>query len=163
MKRESPMFGNVHATISIALLALLTAGTASATDLAVHIDNLGNSEGYVRVALHQRVDGVEFPDEAGAVAATFSRAVAGSMRFLFTDLPPGDYAVAAFHDQNGDGELGTTVLGIPTEPYGFSNDARGFMGPASFENAAVTVSADSAALSISIRLSGQSPTALFTR
>ena len=163
MKRESPMFGYGHATISVALLALLAASTASATDLAVHIENLRNPDGYVRVALHQRVDGVDFPDEAGAVAGTFRQAVAGSMRFVFTDLPPGDYAVAAFHDQNGDGELGTTILGIPVEPYGFSNDARGFMGPASFANAAITISADDAALSIDIRIEGQSPSALFTR
>ena len=163
MKRESPKLGNVFATISIALLASLTASAASATDLAIQIENILNSDGYVRVALHRRVDGVDFPDEAGAVAGTFRRALAGSMRFVFTDLPPGEYAVAAFHDQNGDGELGTTVLGIPTEPYGFSNNARGFIGPANFASAAVTVSADSAALSIVIRMSGQSPAALLTR
>ena len=107
MKRKLPIFGDVYATIGTALLALLSASTASATDLAVRIESLSNSEGYVRVALHQRVDGVDFPDEAGAVAGTFSRAVAGPMRFVFADLPPGEYAVAAFHDQNGDGELGT--------------------------------------------------------
>lgn len=163
MKRESPMSGDVYATIGIALLTLLSASTASATDLAVHIENLSNSEGSVRVALHQRVDGVDFPDDAGAVAGTFSRAVAGSMRFVFADLPPGEYAVAAFHDQDADGQLGTTVLGIPTEPYGFSNNARGFMGPASFTSAAITVSADDAALSITIQIEGQSPSTLFTR
>lgn len=163
MKRKSHMFGNVYATIGIALPAVLNAGTASATDLAVHIENLMNSEGNVRVALHQRVDGVDFPDDAGAVAGTFSRAIAGSMRFVFADLPPGEYAVAAFHDRNADGQLGTTVLGIPTEPYGFSNDARGLMGPASFTSAAITVSDGDAELSITIQIEAQSPSALFTR
>ena len=163
MNRESPTLVKVYATIIIALLTLLSASTASATDLTVRIENLENSEGSVRVALHRRADGVEFPDDAGAVAGTFGQAVAGSMRFLFTDVPPGEYAVAAFHDRNADGKLGTTVLGIPTEPYGFSNNARGFMGPASFTSAAITVSADDAELSISIRIKGQSPSALFTR
>lgn len=163
MKRKSHMFGNAFAAIGSALLALLPASAANATDLAVRIENLGNSEGFVRVALHQRVDGVDFPDEAGEVAGTFRRTVAGSMRFVFTDLPPGEYAVAAFHDQDGDGELGTTVLGIPIEPYGFSNDARGFMGPASFASAAITVGADSAPLSIAIQIKEQSPSTLYTR
>ena len=163
MKRKSHMFGSVYATIGIALPALLSASTASATDLAVHIENLMNSEGNVRVALHQRVDGVDFPDDAGAVAGTFSQAVAGSMRFVFTDVPPGEYAVAAFHDRNADGQLGTTVLGIPTEPYGFSNDARGFMGPARFTSAAITISEEDTGLSITIRVEGQSPATLFTR
>ena len=163
MQRKSPLFRNVYAPIGIALLALLSAGTAGATDLAVHIENLSNSQGNVRVALHQRLDGVDFPHDAGAVAGTFSRAVAGSMRFVFADLPPGEYAVAAFHDRNADGQLGTTVLGIPTEPYGFSNDARGFMGPASFTSAAITVSEVDADFSITIRVEGQSPATLFTR
>ena len=163
MHRKSSMLGNVHAPVGIALLALLSADSASATDLSVHIENLTNSEGNVRVALHQRVDGVDFPDDAGAVAGAFSRAVEGSMHFIFTDLPPGEYAVAAFHDRNADAQLGTTVLGIPTEPYGFSNDARGFMGPASFASAAITVSEDDADLSVTIRIKGQSPSTLFTR
>ncbi len=157
------MPANVYATVSIALLALLTVNTASATDLAVRIENLQNSKGYMRIALHQRVDDVKFPDDAGVVVGTFRRAVAGSMRFVFTDLPPGDYAVAAYHDRNGDGKLGTTVLGIPTEPYGFSNNVRGFMGPASFGRAVVTVSADDVDPSITVRIRGQSPSSLFTR
>ena len=57
-------------------------------------------------------------------------------------------AVAAFHDADGNGELGTNILGIPTEGYGFSNGARGFMGPPSFEDAAVTIGSDDGLLSI---------------
>ena len=49
------------------------------------------------------------------------------VRIIFAGLPPGDYAVAAFHDADGNGELGTNILGIPTEGYGFSNGAPGFI------------------------------------
>ncbi|MCB0636110.1 MAG: DUF2141 domain-containing protein [Lewinella sp.] len=38
-------------------------------------------------------------------------------------LPAGRYAVAAFHDLNGNGKLDTNLLGIPQEPYAFSNGA----------------------------------------
>ena len=37
-------------------------------------------------------------------------------------LPPGRYAVAAYQDVNGNGELDKVPPGIPTEPYAFSND-----------------------------------------
>lgn len=143
---------NIPATVTMALLACLTADAAVAADLEVRIPNLRSSEGSMRVALHQRGASVKFPNEAGAIAGAFQQAAVGSMRFVFTDLSPGDYAVAAFHDRNGDGKLARNILGIPTEPYGFSNNVYGFMGPASFEKAAVTVSADSDQLSITIRI-----------
>ena len=143
---------NICPTVTVALLACFTVNMASATDLEVQIPNLRSSEGSIRVALHQRGASVKFPNEAGAVAGAFRRAVVGSMRFVFTDLPPGDYAVAAFHDRNGDGKLTRNILGIPTEPYGFSNNVYGFMGPASFKKAALTVSGESDQLSISVRI-----------
>lgn len=52
------------------------------------------------------------------------------------DLPPGRYAISAFFDLNGNGELDTNFLGIPTEPYGFSNRVRPAMRAATFEEAA---------------------------
>lgn len=143
---------NVFATFTIAFLTWFTANAANAADLEVQVPNLRSSKGSIRVALHRRGGSVKFPNEAGAIAGAFRQAAVGSMRFVFTDLPPGDYAVAAFHDRNGDGKLTKNILGIPTEPYGFSNNVYGFMGPASFEKAAVTVSADSAQLSISVRV-----------
>ena len=45
-------------------------------------------------------------------------------------LPTGTYAISLFQDENGNGKLDTAVFGIPTEKYGFSNDAQGVMGPA---------------------------------
>ncbi|KQQ13138.1 hypothetical protein ASF53_13175 [Methylobacterium sp. Leaf123] len=41
-------------------------------------------------------------------------------RFVFTDVPAGIWAVAAFQDENGNGRLDRTGLGLPLEPYGFS-------------------------------------------
>jgi uncharacterized protein (DUF2141 family) len=60
----------------------------------------------------------------------------------FKDLPPGQYAAVVFQDFNGNGKLDKNFLGIPKEPYGFSNDARGSAGPPKFSDAAVTLSPD---------------------
>lgn len=60
---------------------------------------------------------------------------------MFPDIPEGRYAIKAFHDVNDSGALDTNWMGIPNEPYGFSNDARGTFGPPSFEDAAITVKA----------------------
>ncbi|MCJ2011993.1 DUF2141 domain-containing protein [Methylobacterium sp. J-076] len=47
----------------------------------------------------------------------------GSGRFLFRDVAPGTYAVAAFQDTNRNGQLDRTGLGLPLEPYGFSGES----------------------------------------
>ena len=141
---------NTLVGLALACLALFAAQTALAGDLEIRLDGLRSADGDARIALHRRVDGVKFPDGAGVVAAISRRAVAGSMRVVFTDLPPGDYAVAAFHDADGDGELATNLLGMPTEGYGFSNGARGFMGPPRFDAAAVTVGQEAGLLSVAV-------------
>lgn len=46
-----------------------------------------------------------------------------------------DYAVAAFHDENGNDDLDRGLFGIPTEGTGASNDARAFMGPPRYQDA----------------------------
>lgn len=46
-----------------------------------------------------------------------------SVTIDFHDLPLGDYAFKLFHDDNGNGELDTDFMGIPSESYYFSNDA----------------------------------------
>lgn len=58
---------------------------------------------------------------------------------VFEDVVAGDYAISTFHDENDNNKLDTNFLGIPNEPYGFSNDAMGTFGPPSFEKAKVKV------------------------
>jgi len=62
-----------------------------------------------------------------------------TVRVTFPDVKPGTYAVKVFHDINSNGELDTSWIGWPQEPYGFSNDAPVNMGPPSFKLAAITV------------------------
>jgi uncharacterized protein (DUF2141 family) len=67
----------------------------------------------------------------GAVASI----VKGRAEAVFSDIPYGFYAVKAFHDENDDNELNTGAFGLPSERYGFSNNARGRFGPPKFEDA----------------------------
>lgn len=61
------------------------------------------------------------------------------MMITFADIPAGDHAIKAFHDVNDNGKLDTNWMGIPTEPYGFSNNAMGTFGPPSFQQASFGV------------------------
>ena len=52
----------------------------------------------------------------------------------FENIENGTYAFSLFHDENSNNELDKGTFGIPSEPYAFSNNASGFMGPASFSD-----------------------------
>jgi len=60
---------------------------------------------------------------------------AGQHSAVFANLPAGEYAAKTFHDVDGDGKMNTNPFGMPTEPYAFSNNARGNMGPARWDAA----------------------------
>ena len=45
-------------------------------------------------------------------------------------------AIKAFHDIDGNGQMGVNPFGQPVEPFAFSNDAPANMGPASWSAAA---------------------------
>ena len=68
---------------------------------------------------------------------------------VFENIPTGSYGVKLFHDVNGNNRLDTNAMGIPREPYAFSNNARGNFGPAKFKDAGFTIDK---ATAISIRI-----------
>jgi uncharacterized protein (DUF2141 family) len=63
----------------------------------------------------------------------------GEAKVSFEGLPPGDYAVAVVHDENGNGKLDFGLFRIPTEGLGASRDARALLGPPSFDDAKLHV------------------------
>ncbi|MFQ5624920.1 MAG: DUF2141 domain-containing protein, partial [Paracoccaceae bacterium] len=61
------------------------------------------------------------------------------VHWVFSDLKPGTYAIAVYHDENENRELDRGFLGIPLEGFGFSNDSFIGFGAPDFADAAVTV------------------------
>jgi uncharacterized protein (DUF2141 family) len=88
------------------------------------------------------LDETDWPDPGETTFATVSAPIHdGQAVAEFDDVPAGRFAVSVFHDENGDRELNTGALGIPTEDYGFSADARGTFGPPSFTEASLELAA----------------------
>lgn len=58
---------------------------------------------------------------------------------VFRGLPAGTYGAKVFHDVDGDGQMDMNPFGIPTEPYAFSNNAVGRMGPPEWDQARFAV------------------------
>ncbi len=66
-------------------------------------------------------------------------------------IPAGRYAIKAFHDIDGDGKMSSNPFGMPTEPFAFSNNAKGAMGPAKWSDAAFDVTSGTTKISITIK------------
>jgi len=49
-------------------------------------------------------------------------ALPGDNQITLSDLPAGTYGISVFLDQNDNGELDRNLLGIPSEPYGFTRN-----------------------------------------
>lgn len=101
--------------------------------LQVEITNVRNTKGVIRVGLFQRAEG--FPDQGQVYWGKSYTPGPGKMMVEIPGLPYGDYALAIFHDLNANGKLDRNMLGIPTEPYGFSGGAKAKWSAPDFEDA----------------------------
>lgn len=63
-------------------------------------------------------------------------------KIIIKNLPQGFYGFSYYHDVNANGELDTNFVGVPKEPYGFSNGEKGSFGPPSFDDAKFKVQND---------------------
>ena len=139
---------NFNRTLAaLAAACTLTPAFASAADLTVQVTGLEEASGTIYVALF---------DEAGwstnsAVGTARIDVTDAAPSAQFDGLAPGTYGVKLFQDLNGDGELALGNFGIPSEPYGFSNDAPVRFGPPRFSDAGFERTETGASQSITLR------------
>ena len=130
----------VRALTAAAFLALVWAGPAAAADLTVEVEGLARSAGQVLVALHNNSD--SFPSGWSEAVAVERVPASGPVVVVrFRNLPPGPYALIAVHDEDGDGNMTKTWLGLPTEGFGTSNNPT-FYGPPRYGAARFEVTGD---------------------
>jgi uncharacterized protein (DUF2141 family) len=87
----------------------------------------------------------------GTLAPAKERSATGQVRLVFKGLAAGQYAATAFHDLDSNGKLNANLMGLPTEPYGFSNNARGNFGPPAFKDAVITLGEQDLTIEISVK------------
>ncbi len=111
----------------------------SAETLTIVVEDIRDAGGIVQI---QVLAGQAQFEGGGAAAQFLEPAVADSLTVTAADLPPGEYAVRIMHDVNGNDELDVNFVGMPVEPYAFSNNAAGRFGPASWEDARFVLEGD---------------------
>lgn len=129
------------------LVATLAALPAQAASLEVIVAGVRNDKGIVLVAVCPEAQFLR--DTCAHQARVPART--GEVAVRVDGVPPGTYAVQAFHSEDGSGRLRRSFFGVPRDGIGFSRDARFHYGPPSFADAAVRVGAEGGRVRLGLR------------
>lgn len=105
--------------------------------IQIKLTGIKSSKGNIRVALFNTED--SYKTESTTYKNLVVPAQSGEMNIQMDNIAAGDYAIAVYHDSNGNGKLDKSIFGPPTEYYGFSNNARGSFGKPSYKDCKFTV------------------------
>lgn len=108
-------------------------GPPSATRLYVDVSNVRSAQGLIAVTLYAD-DRKRFLAHHGSLYVGRVPAVAGTTRVCIHVPAPGTYALAVYHDENGDRKFKRNAIGMPAEGYAFSNNASTFFGLPNFRS-----------------------------
>lgn len=114
----------------------------------VKVSGIKSNEGAIQIAIFN--SGASFPDQKPFKAYTHSLKKSEIVEVVFENIPFGEYAVAVYHDKNENNELDTNFVGIPKEPYGFSNDHNPKLSAPDYASAKVEINQAEQVLNVRI-------------
>ncbi len=119
------------------LIALLHKETVS---LEVNVSGFPSNKGQAYVALFNSSE--TFPSYGKQLKGKIVEISQLKCKVSFANLNSGSYAIAVYHDVNKNDKLDKNMLGMPTESYGFSNNARATFSAPSYQDAKVSCTKD---------------------
>jgi uncharacterized protein (DUF2141 family) len=123
---------------------------ANAADLVIRVTGLNEPLGQVGCSLFAGPAG--FPMDVATARVMWQAADSKGVTFRYSDVAEGNYAVSIGHDLNGNQLVDTNLIGLPTEPWNVSNNARPSLRSPRFEEAAFKVPADAKQVVIDIKV-----------
>lgn len=112
----------------------------SQNTISVNVYNVPSQDGNINVAVYDSDE--SFLKFEGVVKTESTEAQKGMVTLKIEDMPSGEYALAIFHDENGNDELDTNWLGIPKEKVAFSKAKMKTFGPPKYKECAFNVTSD---------------------
>jgi len=122
-------------TIAFFICSLMSAQNAN---LTVAVSGLKNNTGMVKVGLY---------NSEGTFLKTIYKSITSEIKnnsatVTFVGIPKGEYGISTYQDENSNGILDKNMIGIPSEDFACSNNAKGFMGPPAYEDAKFNINKD---------------------
>ena len=149
--KKSPTFGFSLRRLLLGCLVGCLFGAISAqaaeSRLIVTLKDVRDSTGQIRASIYREPE--TFRKEDRAVAVVSVPAQKGDLKLAFMALPPGRYAIMAYHDADSDSKLGLRFGMFPTEGYGLSNNPK-VIGPPKFADSAFDLSGPETSIEIKL-------------
>ena len=106
-------------------------GPESGTWVRVLVEGVRSDRGLIAVTLYAD-DASRFLVKHGSLYVGRVKADKGTTEACIFVPRPGPFAFAIYHDANGNQKFDRTMIGLPAEAYGFSNNPNTFFGLPSF-------------------------------
>lgn len=113
--------------------AKMVLSDAKKAKVTLDIRGVQKSQGKIFIAAFRKSD--PFPSMTGNFKSLIVNAKSASTEAVM-EIPADTYSIAVFHDANNNGKMDKNLFGVPTEIYGFSNNARATFSAPNFEDAA---------------------------
>ena len=138
---------------AICLLAVTLPGAQSASSqpaiLTIKVENVSLKGGALQIALYDEAGYAGHDQPPVAKLTVDARAPETVVRI--PNIRPGAYAIKMFQDFHRTGSFAISALGIPEEPFGFSNDALPYLDQPGFERAKFVMSGGEASIVVHLR------------
>ncbi len=131
----------------MSILIALAMAQASAGSITVDVGNVRSARGRVLVDICPQNRFLE----DGCIHHGEALAQAGTTRVIVPNVPPGDYAAQALHDENANGDVDRGMFGIPKEGVGFSRNARIMFSPPKWRDAVFSHAGTDASIRFNLR------------
>ena len=124
-------------TVLLGFILTMFASVAVAEDssLRIEISGLANVEGTVFISVYDNEDDWLGEQTVSTTKVEIADALVDELVVTDITLPPGEYAVSLFYDENANGKLDSNFIGIPKEPVALSNNAKPKFGPPKYKDA----------------------------
>lgn len=131
----------------ISVLPFMLAGTPPSGTLHLEVANIQTANGSLRIGIFNKADG--FPaDQSVFQGLVVPITRTGIVKVSVPNLPFGEYAIAFHQDLDGSGKINTNFLGVPQEPYAFSNNPPAKWRQPKYEQARFNFTTDGQVLNV---------------
>ena len=135
-------------TILILSMVLAASIVGAQNKLTVVVDGIEKSNGKVMVTVFDSINYLKQPVYYAMVKVEEGQE---EVTVVIDGVADGKYALVIFHDENNNNVLDTGAYGIPLEKFGFSNNAKGEMGPPEFRDCMVIVEEEDTEINITLQ------------
>lgn len=157
---ESRLVAKYWQSIVVGLAALASASPAFAEEscadpsagpdrLTVRVEGVRSTGGQVAITLYPD-DSARFMASGGRIARVRAPAAKGAVSVCVPLPGPGHYAILVHHDEDGDRKMDRSLVGLPTEGWGFSNNPTGLVGIPPFAKVRFEAKAGTSAISVQV-------------